>query len=167
MADITTEHWKLLVDGMTDEQCAKITEICIQVNRLHSLPGLERFVNLKVLDCSRNRLTHLDGLDKLTHLSHLYCYDNDFQWFPDCTPLEQLEIVSIGQHWKLPIDFWSYGGIFFTQVGINALRRITCRHHRIRTQVIPAVVATLGVAKRRRAIRDVLGLVVKMIWRMR
>lgn len=39
--------------------------------------------------------------------------------------------------------------------------------YRIRPEVIPRIVVLLGVIKRRRAIRDVLGLVVKMMWKMR
>ena len=45
-------------------------------------------------------------------------------------------------------------------------RRRTRLHCCVR-ECIPAVVAVLGVAKRKRAIRDVLGLIAQWVWRMR
>ncbi len=57
------------------EEAEKITDLDVSGKKITSLYGLENFVNLKTLDCSKNKITELK-IANLPKLRYLRCPDN-------------------------------------------------------------------------------------------
>jgi Leucine-rich repeat (LRR) protein len=64
-----------LDDYVLTENIKKVTELKLDEENIKDLTGIEDFVALEELYCSKNQLTHLD-VSKNTALKKLWCYDN-------------------------------------------------------------------------------------------
>ncbi len=63
------------ISGFLSDSLRLFSIDIIYAGNIHSINGIEHFVNLKVLDCSYNKLTELD-ISKNTMLIELSCSDN-------------------------------------------------------------------------------------------
>jgi hypothetical protein len=55
----------------------QINHLNCSFQRLNSLEGIEKLINLKVLWCWHNNLTSLNGIENLINLEELYCRNNN------------------------------------------------------------------------------------------
>lgn len=154
-----------------------LTTADIRGNQLTSLDGLEVAIHLEILNCSCNRLRSLDAclacmpklkelrcwdneietLDEIAHLEaleELDCHNNILRRLPDCSKLTKLSRIRTDEnpHLRRFLEVWTP---YFSDI-VWFRKNTRIQHH------IHIAVCILGVAKRRRAIRDVMGLVAKM-----
>lgn len=74
--EVLVEQYDSNDDGEIEEREAlSVTDIVCSGKSIYSLKGIERFVNLKILDCSNNSITELD-LTANTELTSVKCYTN-------------------------------------------------------------------------------------------
>lgn len=67
-------------DGIISHQEAKgILKLDVSYQEIHNLEGIEAFINLLELDCSKNYLTELT-LNQIGKLESLVCYDNQISY---------------------------------------------------------------------------------------
>ena len=152
-------------------------------NQLVSLGDLSSLISLKTVVCDSNCLTFIDRLPPsllalscsnnlirfidiglLPKLVRFDCENNQLACLFNCDYMTKLGFVNFRRNNALPHAL----AIFAKEPDeIEKWRIATKYHHNVRMIYRPAVVAILGVAKKKRAIRDVLGLIARMIWKMK
>lgn len=146
---------------------------------LTSLDGLSKLVRLEQLKCSYNALTQLDDLSRLCDLEmyvflssapffhyclfSFVCQCNSLKRLPDCSALSKLQQIDTTGNTELPIYLRDSTASISE---INQWKQNTLKHQHVR-KCIRTIVALLDVIKKKRSIRDVLGIVIKMVWAMR
>ena len=58
------------------EKYVNLTELYCGKNKIKSLEGIEKCINLTYLDCGRNELETLEGIEKCINLTKLDCSNN-------------------------------------------------------------------------------------------
>ncbi|XP_010535961.1 PREDICTED: protein phosphatase 1 regulatory subunit 7 [Tarenaya hassleriana] len=61
------------------EDCVALEELYLSHNGISKMEGLNRLVNLRVLDVSNNKLTSVDDIQNLTQLEDLWLNDNQIE----------------------------------------------------------------------------------------
>lgn len=101
------------------EEASLVREIDVQQMGIHSLKGIEYFVNVTSLDCRVNQLTQLD-VSKNTKLEKLWCGDN------------QLTKLDVSKNTALVELGCSYCQLVSLNVNNNtALKRLLCRSNQL------------------------------------
>ncbi|MBR6269854.1 MAG: leucine-rich repeat domain-containing protein [Bacteroidales bacterium] len=116
----------------------------IKVSRksIASMKGLEAFVNVRYLDCSRNRLTEL-SVAKLPRLKELYCNSNLISEL-DLSGNLRLEILQCGSNQLATLSLFKNTALKEINCDINqltrldvvsckALTKLECRYNKIAT----------------------------------
>lgn len=141
--------------GDLSKWALNLEDLACSRNQLTTLQGLSSLTKLRFLACGKNKLTTLDGLGALTNLEQLACHTMPtLIYFDDLMSLTRLNYADVGTG--------RYSGI----VGVTEFREKTHKDAIARTRRREAIVI-LSIRKKRRAIRDVLGLVARMIWACR
>ena len=92
---MNTLNYYQLLDLPEDFDYNKVIKINLDeynLTRLNEL-NLERFINLRELNCNDNKLTDLDCLSNCTSLQVLWCSNNklsNLDWLSNCTSLKKL-----------------------------------------------------------------------------
>ena len=89
-----TLNYEQLMNLPEDFDYSKVIKINIDeyLKSLNKL-NLERFINLRKLNCNDNKLTDLHGLSNCTSLKKLYCNDNklsNLDGLSNCTSLKKI-----------------------------------------------------------------------------
>lgn len=143
------------------ESLKHLRVLTCQFCRLRSLNGIPPF--LAKLEATNNALENVDALVQCHGLLVLSLSYNPLYVLPDLHNLKLLrEVFCIRT--CLPEELEVYSG---KKSEIDPWRQATRRHYWVRTWKRKAVIAIFGVAKRRRAIRDVLGMVAVMVWKIK
>ncbi len=99
--DFCKENFDTDGDGViSDEETAGVTEIDCSNQGLVSLDGIERFTNLRSLQCENNRLTAID-VSKNTQLRTLWCHNNRLTSL-DVGELAELDYLYVSDN-QLPV----------------------------------------------------------------
>ena len=127
------------------------------INELGEFPP-----SLRSLNCSNNPIVELNDLERLHTLRELRCHHTNIRKLPRLPFLHVLRAVNTTDtllSWRLRASGNTIAqcATFVTNMTIVIQDR----------EARASAVAVLGVAKRRRAIRDVLGLIAPLIWKMR
>ena len=138
--------------------------VCYE-NRLGELTGLEHLCQLRELDCHSNGLTSLDGMPLSVQM--IRCSGNSLRYLPDLHDNENIIYIDTSKNRHLPADMsvHVYAGKNRDPGFVAFLQRTTYDKWRWHCQ--STVVVVLAVAKTRRSIRDVLGLIARAAWEMR
>ena len=88
-------------DEISDTEAEAVTVIDTpgsysQRGNISDLTGIESFINLLTLDCSKEMLTSLPDLSALTNLQDLICFDNQLTSLPDLSALTNLQRLICG-----------------------------------------------------------------------
>src|SRR3989344_5437376 len=73
------------------EKCVNLTELYCSNNKLETLKGLEKCVNLTLLKCNSNKLETLEGIEKCNKLTKLDCSNNKLRKLKYCP--ESIEFI--------------------------------------------------------------------------
>ena len=104
---------------LTPAERYAVTEIDVENKYISNLSGLQFFPNLKVLNCSHNRLTSLD-VSKNTVLQELVCWEN------------QLTSLDVSQNTALQELACFENQLTSLDVSQNpALQKLNCGHNRL------------------------------------
>ena len=138
---------------------------CSDNNLVGELAGLSRLVGLDLLNCRNNKLTSLNGLS--TTVSYLFCSCNELRWLPDLSKHPVIHRVETFQNSSLP-SYMQFGNNY----GFAAHKELSAVCQRIHEATLirhcrVATITVLGVAKKRKYVRDIMFLIARDVWATR
>lgn len=72
---VESSFQKFLLENYKNKDLSKITNLYCSGYELTDLDGIDKFVNLKILDCSNNKLVYLENFEN-SNIEEIYCSNN-------------------------------------------------------------------------------------------